>query len=145
MVLADERLRILAGANMKLFPDHDLTLAIDQGCAGVAWRQAIAGSINDCWKPVYAPDARLTPDHLERTWKLTQGQIDATRHVRWILSLPLFLKEGTGRRFLGVLNFDGVGEQLADPSRVEHNDFLGTCVAFGERIAEILVDDRLVM
>jgi hypothetical protein len=144
MVVREDRLHILAGANMRLYPDHDLTLGYDQGSAGVAWKRAIEAPMNECWRPLFAPNAQLTPAELRTRWSLDPEQIGRTRHVLWILSIPLFFKSRSGRAFLGILNFDGVNTPLERPGRLQERSFWGTAVTLAERIAEILVQDRLV-
>lgn len=136
MLTSGEVLEMLASANMRIFPDYDVRLRKGQGCAGVAWEHAVQGSVDDFWKPLYASQTQLTVPQLKRRWHLSDDQIRLTRHILWILSIPLFRKSEAGRTFIGVLNIDGVHDPLQHPERLAQREFLGRCVAVGERIAE---------
>jgi hypothetical protein len=107
-----------------------------QGCAGSVWEKAVAGTLEDFWKPIYATEAQLTATLLKEKWRLTDTQIGQTRHILWILSVPLFHTSGGQRTFIGTLNFDGVHRPLGQPARLSQPDFFGRCVAVGERVAE---------
>jgi hypothetical protein len=145
MVVSGEELGMLASVNMQVFPDYRLRLHKGQGCAGVAWEQAVDGPIDDCWKPVYAAKAQLTPSSLKGRWKLTDEQIRKTKNILWILSIPLFEKTESRRTFLGVLNYDGVHRMLEQPGRLSQPDFIGSCVVVGERVAEVAAAQRSLM
>lgn len=140
MTVSGEDLRMLASVNMLVFPDHRMRLRRGKGCAGSAWARAVAGPIEDCWKPVYATETMLTPSLLKERWKLSDEQIAQTRHILWILSIPLFQRTERQRTFLGVLNFDGVHRALKDPGKLAEPDFIGRCVAMGETVAESVAE-----
>jgi hypothetical protein len=138
MVVSDNELQMLAGANMLVFPDFKVRLRLGQGCAGAAWQQAIGSTISDFWRPVVAKSTDLTPRRQKDRWHLTDEQVRLTGHILWIVSIPLFTKSQGQRTFLGVLNFDGVHQQLRHPDRLSQPDFLGQCAAVGERVAEVV-------
>jgi hypothetical protein len=140
MMASDDSLRMLCSVNMEVFPDVRVTLRKGQGCAGVAWKQAVDGPIEDCWKPVYAPKAQLTPHRLKKKWKLTEEQIERTGHILWVLSVPLFAHIGDSRKFLGILNYDGVQQELKRPRRLDEEEFLRQAIKMGEKIAEVLLE-----
>jgi hypothetical protein len=104
----------------------------------------VSASMNDCWRPVHATQAQLTRALLRRRWRLTDEQVARTSHILWILSIPLFLKAENVRRFVGILNFDGVHEALMSPQRLSQPDFIGECVAFGDNVVEVAADARLL-
>ncbi len=85
-----EELRVLARVNMLVFPDYKLRLPKEQGCAGVAWQQALDSTVSDFWKPVAATSADLTATLKKDRWRLAEGQIRLPRHILWIISIPLF-------------------------------------------------------
>lgn len=138
MVVSGNELRMLASASMLVFPDYRVRLRKGQGCAGVVWQNAVEGPINDCWKPVYITRAQLTAKLQKEKWRLTDEQILQTSHILWILSIPLFARKQGQRTFLGVLNYDGVHKPLKRPGRLSQSDFVGECVAMGERMAEVV-------
>jgi hypothetical protein len=140
MIVSGDVLRMFCSVNMEVSPDVHVTLRKGQGCAGVAWKQAVDGPIGDCWKPVYAPRAQLTPRRLKERWKLTEEQIERTGDILWVLSIPLFAHVGDSRRFLGVLNYDGVQQELARPRRLDEEEFLRQSIKMGEKIAEVLLE-----
>jgi hypothetical protein len=140
MIASGDVLRMFCSVNMEVSPDVRVSLRKGQGCAGVAWKQAVDGPIGDCWKPVYAPRAQLTPRRLKQKWKLTDEQIERTGHILWVLSIPLFAHLGDSRRFLGVLNYDGVQQELARPQRLDEQEFLLQSIKMGEKIAEVLLE-----
>jgi hypothetical protein len=139
MTAPGDVLRMFCSVIMEVSPDVRMTLRRGQGCAGVAWKQAVDGPIGDCWKPVYAPRAQLTLRRLKQRWKLTDEQIERTRHILWVLSIPLFAHVGDSRRFLGVLNYDGVQQELVRPQRLDEEEFLRQSITMGEKIAEVLL------
>ncbi|MGA2763491.1 MAG: hypothetical protein ABSG17_09015 [Spirochaetia bacterium] len=139
MIVSGDVLRMFCSVNMEVSPDARVTLRKGQGCAGVAWKRAVDGPIGDCWKPVYAPRAQLTPRRLKEKWKLTEDQIERTGHILWVLSIPLFAHLGDSRRFLGVLNYDGVQRQLRRPRRLDEEEFLRQSIKIGEKISEVLL------
>ena len=141
MIVSGYELRMLASANLLVFPDYNVRLRKGQGCAGVAWERAVEGPIDDCWKPVYATTVQLKPSLLKARWKLTEEQIRQTSHILWILSIPLFRKSEGQRTFLGVLNYDGVHKALIHPATLSEPDFVGRCVAMGERVAEVVASE----
>jgi hypothetical protein len=139
MVKTKKNLEMLCGANMKIFPDYKMSLRIGQGCAGAAWQRAMRGSISECWKPVYTPKAQLTPRQLKSRRKLSEDQVRITRHILWVLSIPLFQNARGDRKLLGVLSFDGVNADLQHPERIEESGFICSCVATGERVSQVLL------
>jgi len=138
MVVSHNELQMLAGANMLVFPDFKVRLRLGQGCAGTAWQRAIDSTISDFWRPVVATSNDLTARRQKDKWHLTDEQIRLTGHILWIVSIPLFTKSPGQRTFLGVLNFDGVHQQLRHADRLSQPDFLGQCAAVGERVAEVV-------
>jgi hypothetical protein len=139
MIVSDEKLRMLASVNMDFDDDYGVTLAKNQGCAGLAWARAVELPMNECWIPVYAPRTKLTKRNLKALWNLTDSQVEATKHILWIWSIPLFYRNEPEHRFLGVLNFDGVRRPLRSPGKVE--DHIGDFVALAERIARVIVEE----
>jgi hypothetical protein len=140
MTATGSDLRMLASRNMLVFPDYKVTLRRGQGCAGYAWEKAETGPMEDFWKPTVATQAQLTPSFLKDKWKLSDEQIQETRHILWIVSVPLFRIVNGARTFIGVLNFDGVHRPLAHHQRLVQSNFLGECVAVGERVAEVVAE-----
>ncbi len=136
MIASREELHMLASVNMLVFPDYKVRLRKGQGCAGVAWQQALDAAVSDFWKPVVATSMDLTSSLKKGKWKLTEDQIQMTSHILWIVSVPLFRRSQGQRTFLGVLNFDGVHRSLEHPERLSQSDFMGQCAAIGERVAE---------
>ena len=142
MVVSKEELSMLASVNMLVFPDYKVRLRIGQGCAGVAWQQALDATVSDFWKPVVAASTDLTAGLKKVKWRLTEDQILLTRHILWVVSIPLFRKSQGQRTFLGVLNFDGVHRALKHPERLSQSDFMGQCAAIGERVAELVASQE---
>jgi hypothetical protein len=138
MVVSGHELQMLAGSNMLVFPDFKVRLRIGQGCAGAAWEQAEGSSISDFWRPVVATSTDLTTRRQRDTWHLTEEQVRLTAHILWIVSIPLFTRLHGQLTFLGVLNFDGVHQQLRHADRLSQPDFLGQCASVGERVAEVV-------
>lgn len=138
MIASREELHMLASVNMLVFPDYKVRLRKGQGCAGVAWQQALDATVSDFWKPVVATSMDLTTGLKKDKWKLTEDQVLVTRHILWIVSIPLFRRSQGQRTFLGVLNFDGVHRPLEHPERLSQSDFMGQCAAIGERVAEVV-------
>jgi hypothetical protein len=97
--------------------------------------------MNECWVPVYAPKAKLKTKSLKAMWNLTDSQVQATRHILWVLSVPIFYRNESEHRFLGILNFDGVGRPLRSPMRLEDLNLLGDFVALAERVARAIVEE----
>ena len=138
MVVSGNELQMLAGSNMLVFPDFRVRLRLGQGCAGAAWEQAEGSSISDFWRPVVATSTDLTTRRQRDMWHLTEEQVRLTAHILWIVSIPLFTRSHGQLTFLGVLNFDGVHQQLRHADRLSRPDFLGQCAAVGERVAEVV-------
>ena len=141
MIVSHNELRMLASANMDFHDDYHVTLSKNQGCAGLAWARAVELPMNECWVPVYAPKAKLKMKSLKAMWNLTDSQVQATRHILWVLSVPIFYRNESEHRFLGILNFDGVGRPLRSPTRLEDLNLLGDFVALAERIARVIVEE----
>ena len=141
MTVSGNELRMFASANMDFHDDYQVTLAKNQGCAGLAWARAVELPMNECWIPVYAPKAKLKVKSLKATWNLTDPQVQATKHILWVLSVPIFYRNEPEHRFLGILNFDGVGRPLRFPTRLEDLNLLGDFVALAERIARVIVEE----
>lgn len=144
MLTEGDELHMLASANMDVFPDFKVHLRKGQGCAGLAWEQALSTSMNDCWRPVLATQAQLTRAQLRRRWNLSDDQVAKTSHILWILSIPLFMNAGNTRSFVGVLNFDGVHKPLRSPDRLRQPDFIGDCVAFGDNVVLVAGEAKLL-
>ncbi len=138
MITSKDELHMLASVNMLVFADYKVKLRKGQGCAGVAWQQALDAAVNDFWKPVVATSMDLTTSLKKGKWKLTEDQIQMTSHILWIVSVPLFRRSRGNRAFLGVLNFDGVHRPLEHPERLSQSDFMGQCASIGERVAEVV-------
>lgn len=138
MVVSHNELQMLAGANMLVFPDFKVRLRLGQGCAGAAWQQAFDEAISEFWRPVVAKSTDLTAGRQKDKWHLTDEQVRLTRHILWIVSIPLFTKSQGRRTFLGVLNFDGLHQPLRRADRLSQPEFLGQCAAAGERVAEVV-------
>ena len=138
MIVSKEELHMLASVNMLVFPDYKVRLRKGQGCAGVAWQQALDATVSDFWKPVVATSTDLTAGLKKDRWRLTDEQIQLTRHILWIVSIPLFRSSQGQRTFLGVLNFDGVHQPLQHAERLSRSDFMGQCASIGERVAEVV-------
>jgi hypothetical protein len=145
-MLADQGyLTVLIGTDtVKLYGDDRLKWAIDQGCCGAAWAQAVTASPMDDWKPVIAPS--VSPARAA-TWNMTREQVRGTPHILWVVSIPVFHKSASGetRTFLGVLNFDGVQRPLKNPGRIEEHSFIGECATFAETIGRCVVDGGFVV
>jgi hypothetical protein len=138
MIASKEELHMLASVNMLVFQDYKVRLRRGQGCAGVAWQQALDATVSDFWKPVVATSTDLTTGLKKDRWRLTDDQIQLTRHILWIVSIPLFQSSQGQRTFLGVLNFDGVHQPLQHAERLSQPDFMGQCASIGERVAEVV-------
>ncbi len=137
MTVCNDELCMRASANMRVYSDYKVRLKKGQGCAGLAWERAVECSMADCWQPIYVPKAQLTTTLLKKKWKLTDEQIRLTSHILWILSIPLFRKSASQHTFIGVLNFDGVNRPLRRSGRFRQQDFKRSCLAAGDRIADI--------
>ena len=145
MVEEGSTLGVYVGTDlMRLYGDDMLRWEKGQGCCGVAWEQAVAGPADEDWKPVIAPTVSMSPHELRVRWHLTEAQIRLTSHVRWVVSVPIFYKEGDSRIFLGVLNFDGL-ESLKREERLDENEFLGVCGRLADSLGKILIDEGLIV
>ena len=143
---SERKLWIFASWNMDLWPDKDIRLLYGQGCAGVAWKRACEKGVREQWLPVVALPG-LYGEDLYKKWRLSGEQIEKTRHVSWILSVPVFIKDGNGHpQLIGVLNFDGI-QNLSKSEYLKmeqtHKDAADVAEAFGREIKEYLphVDD----
>ena len=130
MVVKGNQLAIIAGSNMRLWPDREISFGYGVGCCGFAWKQALEAGIDEVSDPTYAPDAQVG------TWGLSPDQSRLTKHVLWVLSIPLFTREGNVREFVGVLNLDGVTKRLKEPGRLELNPLLSTLLSVAEQLAK---------
>jgi len=134
----EKKLRIFASWNMDLYPDKDIRLYYGQGCAGVAWKRACEEGVREQWLPVVAPPGGA----LHKKWGLSEEQAKKTKHVMWVLSVPVFIKNRRGNpQLIGVLNFDGV-QNLKNPGYLEmeqtHKDAADIAEAFGNEIKEYM-------
>lgn len=130
MVVRGNQLAIVASSNMRLWRDRDISFAYGVGCCAFAWKQAVEARIDQVSDPTYAPDAQAG------NWGLSADQSRLTAHVLWVLSVPLFIKKGGVREFVGVLNLDGVTKRLKKPARLESDQLLSTLLSVAEQLAE---------
>lgn len=145
MLASGDRLWMLVFTdNVYLYGDHDLTWAQDQGAAGKAWKRGRQAPPEDMWKPVTTVLHGLRRDTLRKEWGLTEEQIERTRHIKWISSVPIIVRSGERRSCVGVLNFDGVRTLLNDMGRLDHVDYLGTAARLANQIGEILLSRGII-
>ena len=146
MVVREQMLQVLCQWNMEAYLDSRMSLSKGQGVAGAVWKIAIEGNVADFWRPLYAPWAQLSRQKLSRKWKLAKKQIEATSHIRWILSTPILQRVGAETRFLGVLNLDGVIRDLNNMHVFEDETFHLHCVTTAEQVGnEIVMGDLLAI
>ena len=144
MVVDGDELKVLCGWNMEAFPDSRLSLKYGQGVAGKVWKRAQENPMNECWLPVYAPNAQLEKEELATRWHLGEEVVRLTSHIIWILSTPLFFREGRTWTFLGVWNLDGVERRLDLMDVLEDPEFHLKCVAAAENIAAVIAERGLL-
>lgn len=146
MVVRDDRLQVLFQWNMEAYPDSRMSLGLGQGVAGAVWKAALEGNVSDFWRPLYAPLAQLSRRKLRSKWRLSDEQIRATAHTRWVLSTPILHRVGAGTVFLGVFNLDGVIRDLDNMRIFEDEAFHLHCVKAAEQVGkEIVLGDLLAM
>jgi len=126
---------------MRLDGDSNLGWKKGEGCCGAAWQQALVPPVGDQWRPVIAPT--IKPSTARRRWGLTPEQLRQTRHVKWVVSVPMFYAETGASTFAGILNFHGVAA-LRKPGRLDDNDFLGTSARLATSLAQMLVEEDLI-
>ena len=141
MIVSGGLLRMLASANMDYYDDAGVQLERNQGCAGIAWALAEERPLAECWVPVIAPHAKLRGRKPQKLWNLTEEQARVTSHILWIMSVPLFYRNGPVHRLLGILNFDVVGHLLRNPERLESPQALQDVAGLADRIAKAIVEE----
>lgn len=131
----EDVLGIFVSINMVGYPDLSLKLVKGQGCAGVAWEQALEERPPFRSYPVIEPDLEVAG-----TWDMNAHQMNITRHLRWVVSTPMFdSKDGS---FIGVFNLDGtegMPQEVFDDKR-----FGELCVTWAAAMAESLVRGELI-
>jgi hypothetical protein len=126
---------------MRLDGDSNVAWRKGEGCCGAAWQQALVPPIGDQWRPVIAPTIKANTARTR--WGLTSDQLRQTRHVKWVVSVPMFYAETGVSTFVGILNFHGIAA-LRNSGRLDENDFLGTAARLATSLAQMLVEEELV-
>jgi len=137
-------LTILCSINMEFNHDYNIRLAYGHGCAGMAWKRACEAPMSERWVPVLAPKTQLSTKRLRDEWHLTDEQIGITRHVLWILSVPIFQLAGSETKFLGVLSFDGVRKPLKDVHRLKDHTLHIGCADVAEYFGSMLLENNIL-
>jgi hypothetical protein len=132
MLPDDDSLLMVHTWNMDTWQDRGLRLASGEGVAGAVWENANGAGHANRWRPIVAKE--ITEANLE-TWNVSREVAARTRHVRWIVSIPI-LEAGT-MAVLGVLNFDGL-EPLTNPALLDSRAFYDRFAAFAEVMAALL-------
>ncbi len=146
MLARGGRLRMLVFTdNVFLYGDHDLAWDLNQGAAGKAWKRGRDAPPEDMWKPVTTVLQGVRREVLRKEWGLSEEQIERTRHIKWISSVPIIVRSGEGRTCVGVLNFDGVRSPLRQMGRLDEVEYLGTAARLANQIGEIMVARGIVV
>jgi hypothetical protein len=82
-------------------PDRGLAFRPLQGCTGHAW---------DTGRQTVARLEEVTEEDLRLTWKLTAEQITATRHLKMVVSTPIWAGDDPEQK-LGVVSVDTEGDE----------------------------------
>jgi len=118
MLIRNRRLRPVCSWNMRAYPDRELEFQKGQGICGVVWKLVAEGNVNKLWTPRYASIKKMPRSTLKDRYGLTPDQLAKTKHILWILSVPLFSQKDDSLSFIGVLNLDGVNALLKEPGRL---------------------------
>jgi len=144
MVAREGELKVLAQWNMEAYPDSRMSLVIGKGVAGKVWERATVGKVDaSSVQPLYAPNAQLTRRALKKKWKLNDDEIEMTRHILWIFSTPIIIRQGESMTFQGVFNLDGVSAYLNNMTVFGTSDFQGNSLTTAELIGSQIVNRNL--
>jgi len=144
MVVNSGELVTLCSINMEFCKDFDIHLQYGQGCAGEAWKRAREKPISECWVPVLAPRTNLSLEELKEKWHFTDDLIEKTKDVLWVISTPIFYHTNLKMQFVGILNFDGVGNNLKNPKILEDITLHKDCADIAEEFGKILIHNKIV-
>ena len=130
--------------NVYLYGDNDLEWGYGQGVAGKAWKRGTEAPPEDMWKPLTTVLQGVKRETLRNEWGLTDEQIEKTRHVKWISSVPIIVRAGNERRCAGVLNFDGVGTALKNMGRLDEDEYLGITARLANEMGKIMQQKGII-
>ena len=113
-------------------PDRALAFRPLQGCTGHAW---------DTEKQTVARLGEVTEEDLRMTWKLTAEQIAVTRHLKMVVSTPIWALDNSELK-LGVVSVDTEAEevdcQIASEESLSEALQLATILAGVLRLADLV-------
>lgn len=145
MLPRGNHLEVQCYCNMEPSDDKSLRWKRNQGASGFAWDRALALDDEDEKRtPVIFLKKKADPRDLKVIWRLSDEQIDLTKDVKWIVSIPLFRLRRPGSEFVGILNFDGVDQELSKMEILDTEKFNQESLAWGKS-ASVQLQERGIL
>jgi len=102
------------------------------GASGAAWLDAVStDEPAERRKPIVFRREATTIADMKRRWHLTREQLELTKHIIWVVSVPIFAEPKDASGFIGVLSFDGL-RRLRNEDLLESQDFHEEAVTWAE-------------